>query len=116
VIDKDRASVLLALRLPVDLLVFATGADYICLNFRKPDQRALIRVGVSELRGYYASGQFRRAAWVPRSRRRCASWKAEEEGDRYLGRPPGGRRPWRVRHPRGAGFRYLKLSSRIVTE
>ncbi len=58
VIDKDRASVLLALRLPVDLVVFSTGADYVCLNFRKPDQRALIRVGVSELRGYYESGQF----------------------------------------------------------
>jgi carbamate kinase len=58
VIDKDRASVLLALRLPVDLLVFATGADYVYLNFRKPDQRALIRVGVSELRGYCDSGQF----------------------------------------------------------
>ncbi len=58
VIDKDRASVLLALRLPVDLVVFSTGADYVYLNFRKPDQRALIRVGVSELRGYYESGQF----------------------------------------------------------
>jgi carbamate kinase len=58
VIDKDRASVLLALRLPVDLLVFSTGADYVYLNFRKPDQRALIRVGVSELRDHFESGHF----------------------------------------------------------
>lgn len=58
VIDKDRASVLLALRLPVDLLVFCTAADYVYLNFRKPEQRALIRAGVSEIRGYFESGHF----------------------------------------------------------
>jgi len=58
VIDKDRASVLLALRLPVDLLMFSTGADYVYVNFRKPGQRALVRVGVSEIRSYYESGHF----------------------------------------------------------
>jgi carbamate kinase len=58
VIDKDRASVLLALRLPVDLVVFSTGADHVYLNFRKPGQRALVRVGVSEIKSYYEAGHF----------------------------------------------------------
>ncbi len=58
VIDKDRASAVLACRLPVDLLAFSTAAQYVYLNYRKPGQRALIRAGVTEMRGYYDSGQF----------------------------------------------------------
>ncbi len=66
VIDKDRASALLAHRLPVDLLVFSTGAEYVFLNYRKPGQRALIRVGVTEMRGYYDSGQFAPGSMGPK--------------------------------------------------
>ncbi|NWG13870.1 MAG: carbamate kinase [Acidobacteria bacterium] len=58
VIDKDRASALLAQRLPVDLLVFSTGAEYVYLNYRKPGQRAVIRAGVTEMRGYHEAGHF----------------------------------------------------------
>jgi carbamate kinase len=58
VIDKDRASVLLALRLPVDLLVFPTDADYVYLNYRKPDQRPLTRVCAGEMRKYAEAGEF----------------------------------------------------------
>jgi carbamate kinase len=58
VVDKDRASVLLAQRLPADLLVFSTGAEHVYLNYRKPNQRALIRAGVMEMRDYLQAGQF----------------------------------------------------------
>jgi carbamate kinase len=58
VIDKDRASVLLAMELAVDLLVFSTDADHVYLQFKKPGQRALKRVGVEELRTYYEAGEF----------------------------------------------------------
>ena len=58
VIDKDRASVLLAVELAVDLLVFSTDADHIYLQFKQPGQRALKRVSVDELRTYYEAGEF----------------------------------------------------------
>ncbi|HYK87279.1 MAG TPA: carbamate kinase [Acidobacteriota bacterium] len=58
VIDKDRSSVLLALRLPVDLLIFPTDADFVYLNFKRPDQRALMRVSAGEIRAYHEAGHF----------------------------------------------------------
>lgn len=58
VIDKDRSSVLLALRLPVELLVFPTDADFVYLNYRKPNQRPLARVRASEMREYWDAGYF----------------------------------------------------------
>ena len=58
VIDKDRASVLLAMQLSVDLLVFSTDADYVYLNFKRPGQRALRRIGLQEIMTYHAAGEF----------------------------------------------------------
>jgi carbamate kinase len=58
VIDKDRASVLLASSLPVDLLVFSTDADHVFLDFKKPGQRPLRRVTASELLRYHEAGEF----------------------------------------------------------
>jgi carbamate kinase len=58
VIDKDRASLLLGSRLPVDLLVFATDADRVYLDYRKPTQSPLTRVRAAEMRRHLASGQF----------------------------------------------------------
>lgn len=58
VIDKDRASVLLAMQLAADLLVFSTDADYVYVRYKQPGQRALKRVGLQELEGYQAAGEF----------------------------------------------------------
>jgi len=58
VIDKDRASALLAARLETDSFVIAMEAERVCLNYRKPDQRPLGRVTAAELEGYYRDGQF----------------------------------------------------------
>lgn len=58
VIDKDRASTLLAVKLRVDRLVFSTDADYVYLNYRKPNQQALSRASAREIKGYLAAGQF----------------------------------------------------------
>jgi len=58
VIDKDRASQLLASRLPVERLIITTGADYIYLNYKKPDETALKRIAASELKVHYEAGQF----------------------------------------------------------
>jgi carbamate kinase len=58
VIDKDRASVLLAMQLSTDMLVFSTDADHIYVQFKRPGQRALKRVGIDELAAYQAAGEF----------------------------------------------------------
>lgn len=58
VIDKDRASVLLAMQLKVDLLVFSTDADHVYIKFKQPGQSALKRVGLREIMAYHETGEF----------------------------------------------------------
>jgi len=58
VIDKDRASALLASRLSVDLFVISTDTDYVYLDYKKPTQRPLRRVSAAELEGYAKAGHF----------------------------------------------------------
>ena len=58
VIDKDRASALLATRLGADLFVISTDTDYVYLDYKKPTQRPLHRVGTAELEMFANSGHF----------------------------------------------------------
>jgi carbamate kinase len=58
VIDKDRASALLATRLKVHQLIISTDTDRIYLDFKTPRQRALEYVTAAELRGHYEAGHF----------------------------------------------------------
>ncbi|MFZ0954325.1 MAG: carbamate kinase [Candidatus Sulfotelmatobacter sp.] len=58
VIDKDRASALLASCLGVDLFVISTDTDYVYLDYKKPTQRPLQRVGSAELEAYARAGHF----------------------------------------------------------
>ena len=58
VIDKDRASALLATQLHVDLFAISTDTDYVYLNYRKPDQTRLTFVTVSQLEEYQRAGHF----------------------------------------------------------
>ena len=58
VIDKDRASALLASRLGMDLFVVCTDAQFVYLNYAKPEQRPLHRVTAAELEDYAKAGQF----------------------------------------------------------
>jgi carbamate kinase len=58
VIDKDRASALLASALHVDLFAISTDTDYVYLNYKKPDQTPLTSVTVSRLRQYLLAGHF----------------------------------------------------------
>ena len=58
VIDKDRASALLAARLQVELFIISTDTDRVYVNFKKPDQRPLDRVTADEVSRYYDDGQF----------------------------------------------------------
>jgi carbamate kinase len=58
VIDKDRISALLALRLGVDLFVISTDTDYVYLDYKKPKQRPLRHVDAAELDRYATAGHF----------------------------------------------------------
>ncbi len=58
VIDKDRASALLASSLGVDLLIISTDTDRVYLDYKKPTQRALTRVTAPELQRYYDERHF----------------------------------------------------------
>jgi len=66
VIDKDLASSLLARLLGADLLVISTNVRKVCLNFGKPDERALDRVTVDEAKRYLAEGQFGAGSMAPK--------------------------------------------------
>jgi carbamate kinase len=58
VIDKDRASALLASRLGVDQFVISTDTDYVYLDYKKPTQRPLHTVGCGELQKCADAGHF----------------------------------------------------------
>ena len=56
VIDKDRASALLAALLGVDLFVISTDTDFVYLDYKKPAQRALREVHADELENVPGGG------------------------------------------------------------
>jgi len=58
VIDKDRASALLASQLGVDIFAISTDTDYVYLDYKKPSQRPLLRVTAAELEEHYRAGHF----------------------------------------------------------
>jgi len=58
VIDKDRASALLASQLGMDIFAISTDTDYVYLDYKKPSQRPLLRVSASELEEHHKAGHF----------------------------------------------------------
>ena len=58
VIDKDRASAVLASQLGVDLFAISTDTDFVYVNYKKPDQSPILRATVSELEEHYRAGHF----------------------------------------------------------
>lgn len=58
VVDKDRASALVAAALKIPLLVISTGVDKVALHYRQPDQRFLDRLTVAEARRCLEAGEF----------------------------------------------------------
>lgn len=66
VIDKDRASALLAKEINADVLIILTGVEKVCLNYKKPDQVELDRLTVEEAKRYLAEGQFPSGSMGPK--------------------------------------------------
>ncbi|MFN3981440.1 MAG: carbamate kinase [Caldilinea sp.] len=66
VIDKDRASSLLAAKIDADLLLISTGVEKVALNFGKPDQRFLEEMTIAEAERYMAEGHFAPGSMKPK--------------------------------------------------
>ena len=66
VIDKDRASALLARELNADRLIILTAVDQVCVNYGKPDQRELASMTLAQCEKYIAEGQFAPGSMLPK--------------------------------------------------
>jgi carbamate kinase len=66
VIDKDLASAVLAEAISADLLVISTAVEKVCLNYGKPNERALDSMTVAEARQYVAEGHFQPGSMLPK--------------------------------------------------
>ena len=66
VIDKDRASSLLAASIDADLLLISTGVEKVAIHFGKPHQQDLDQMTLSEARRYMAEGHFAPGSMQPK--------------------------------------------------
>lgn len=66
VIDKDRASSLLAQTLRADLLLISTGVEKVYLDFNTPDEHALDVMTLQEAHRYLDEGHFARGSMYPK--------------------------------------------------
>lgn len=66
VIDKDRTSALLAKETNADMLLILTAVDQVCINYQKPNQKALSDLSVSEAEKYIAEKQFASGSMLPK--------------------------------------------------
>ena len=66
VIDKDRASELLAEELDADFLIILTARANAMPNFGKPDQQKLGDISTEEAKKYIAEGQFAPGSMLPK--------------------------------------------------
>jgi len=66
VIDKDRAGFKLAQAVSADLFMILTDVERVCLNYNKPDQKALERLSVQEAERYLAEGHFLAGSMGPK--------------------------------------------------
>ena len=66
VIDKDRASALLAKELDADIFIILTAVEKVFLNFGTPEQKALDTITVSEAEKYMNEGHFKPGSMLPK--------------------------------------------------
>lgn len=66
VIDKDRATSLLARNIDADLFLISTGVEQVALNFNTPGQEDLGRVTTADLKQYRDEGHFAPGSMKPK--------------------------------------------------
>jgi len=66
VIDKDRASALLAHDVHADMLVILTAVEKVSINYRQPNQQDLDRMTVAQAKEYIKQGHFAPGSMLPK--------------------------------------------------
>jgi len=66
VVDKDRASALLAVQMRADLLLIPTGVERAAIRFGQPDQQWLDRITPEQAEAYAAAGHFGEGSMAPK--------------------------------------------------
>jgi carbamate kinase len=66
VIDKDRASSLIAQTLRADLFIISTGVEKVALNFNKPNMQVLDQMTLAEAQRYITEGHFAPGSMLPK--------------------------------------------------
>lgn len=88
VIDKDRATSLLAQELKVDLFLISTAVPQVAVNYNKPNQKWLDRMTAAEARAYYDEGHFAPGSMGPKIEAVLSFLEAHPEGKALITDPP----------------------------
>ncbi|MBN1315584.1 MAG: carbamate kinase, partial [Anaerolineales bacterium] len=88
VIDKDRATSLLAVELGVDLFLISTAVAQVAINFNQPDQKWLGEMTADEARKYQAEGHFKPGSMGPKIEAVLSYLDAFPQGTALITDPP----------------------------
>lgn len=66
VIDKDRASALLAHQIGADIFIISTGIEKVAINFNTPQQQDLSSMTLAQARQYMSEGHFAEGSMKPK--------------------------------------------------
>ena len=80
VVDKDRASALLASEMGADLLMILTGVERVAIRFGQPDQQWLDGISVADAERYTAGGHFGEGSMRPKVEALLAFVKGRPDG------------------------------------
>src|SRR5512137_184158 len=87
VIDKDRASSLLAAELKADLFLISTAVERVAINFNKPDQKWLDKMTLAEAKQLYKEGHFLSGSMGPKVEAIIAFLEANPNGKGLITKP-----------------------------
>lgn len=88
VIDKDRASSLLAAELKADLFLISTAVEKVAINFNKPNQQWLDKMTLGEAKKLHAQGHFLSGSMGPKIEAIIAFLEANPKGKGLVTDPP----------------------------
>jgi carbamate kinase len=88
VIDKDRATSLLAQELKLDLFLISTAVPQVAINFNEPNEQWLGKMTAAEARAYHAEGHFKPGSMGPKVEAVLSFLDAHPEGQALITDPP----------------------------
>jgi carbamate kinase len=88
VIDKDRATSLLAQELKVDLFLISTAISQVAIHFNEPNQQWLDEMTIEEARKYMAEGHFKPGSMGPKIEAVLSFLEVYPEGQVLITDPP----------------------------